>query len=426
MILKGLDSFDPDERRASVEAIVKFGDREGVIEKLIGLLGDKDKGVRDAVVRSLLSIACDFESLKRKIVEGVCELMCSDDIGLRNLSSELLVKFGSDAIPSLLSLANHENKDIRKMAIDVLGLIGDEKTEDFLIEKLNDPDQNVVVSVIEALGNVGSEKTVEFLIDLFERFEFAQIQIVESLGKIGERCHNDGILKLIHEFLIGSFNGVDDPILKSAIVESLGKVGDKSLVDFLISLVNGDDIAVQKMAVMSIVKICSRYECDFNSNEHFFKFFFQKAKEIFYRTDDIGFKIDLLKFLSKWSEFNEVRGFIINVFLTSSDEVSSVAFDIIKLDAEKFISYALEGSSITGDELVRLIGAIFYSEKEILTGLKEEIKNEIAERILSFFESVSPDGKIVIFEVLPFLNPSAFAEALPYFHKDPVVKIYLT
>jgi HEAT repeat protein len=61
VILKGLDSFDPDERRASVEAIVKFGDREGVIEKLIGLLRDKDKGVRDAVAQSLLSIASDFE-----------------------------------------------------------------------------------------------------------------------------------------------------------------------------------------------------------------------------------------------------------------------------------------------------------------------------------------------------------------------------
>jgi hypothetical protein len=61
-----------------------------------------------------------------------------------------------------------------------------------------------------------------------------------------------------------------------------------------------------------------------------------------------------------------------------------------------------------------------------LIGLGKEIKNVIAEKILSVFDSVSPDEKVVIFEVLPFLSPDAFAKALPYFQKDPVVRIYLT
>ncbi|WP_369435859.1 HEAT repeat domain-containing protein [Candidatus Kryptonium thompsonii] len=166
-MISGLSSFDPDERRLSVEASVNFGDREEVLGKLLDLLKDEDKGVRDAVATALVLIANRFEKSKKKIVEGICNLIYCKDIGVRNLASELLLKIGEDAFDQVSKLATHEDKDVRKIAIDIIGLMKAKFAVDFLVEKLNDPDPNVVTSVIEALRNIGDDRVTKHLIDIY-------------------------------------------------------------------------------------------------------------------------------------------------------------------------------------------------------------------------------------------------------------------
>ncbi len=419
-IFTGLSSFDPDDKRLAVEASVRFGDRIEIVDKLIELLKDEDIGVRDAVVSAILSIFGEFENSRRRIVEGVCELLCCEDIGLKNLSAEILVKIGKDAVDELVKLANHNDKDVRKMAIDTLGLIKESSVVPFLKEKLNDPDPNVVVSAVEALGNIGDEGVIDVLIDSFSKFEFAQIPIVEAVGKIGEKSQNKDV---IFDFLIEVFESADDPILKSAVIESLGKVGDERNVDFLIRLTFDKNPAIQKMAIVSIVEICARVNCDFKTNKHFFKPFFERAKEIFYETKDIDFKIRFLDFISKLVNYDDVKTFLLKI-LKDSDEISTKAFDIVVSNAVDFIRFCM-GNQIAMEDFVDLIELVFYNSSIISDEI--ELKNGIVGKLVEAFDLVGSERKVAILNLLRELDQISFEKILRkvQFESDPLVKMYI-
>lgn len=419
-IIAGLNSFDPDEQRLAVEASVNFGSREEIVDKLIWLLRDEDKGVRDAVANAILSIARQFESVKKEIVKNLCEFLCYGDVCLRNLSAEMLRKIGKDALNEIMQLANHDNKDVRKMAVDLIGLIGDKSTVEFLIEKLNDPDPNVVTSSIEALGNIGNDRAIDILIDSFSKFGFAQIPIVESLGKIGESSENK---KAISDFLIGVFEEVEDVILKSAIIEALGKVGDESHIDFLITLTFNENIAIQKMAVVSIVEICARRNCNLNSNKYFFKSFFERAKEIFHNAEDEGFRVCFLDFIAKSIKYDEVKSFVLSL-LNQKDEILAKVHDIVVSNAIELIKFALK-NQIDEERFLNLIEVVFYNAGEIFEDVG--LKNAVVEKLSEIFERVDSESKISILNLLRLLDEITFEMVLKKVENepDPLVRMYV-
>lgn len=413
----GLNSFDPDEKRLSVEASVKFGDREEIVNKLIELLNDGDKGVRDAVANAIVSIANEFETSRKKIISQICKLILCKDVGFRNFLVEIILRIGKDAIPDIKQLANHEDKDVRKIAIDIIGFMGDEDSVDFLIEKLSDPDPNVITSAIEAIGNIGDDRAIEVLLDSFSKFEFAQIQIIEALGKIGERSKNK---KLICDFLIEIFRKSEEPILKSAIVEALGKAGDESYADFLMGLVHDKNIAIQKMAVISLVEACARANCKFNANKYFFKSFFKRAAEIFFETNDLGFKTNFLNFISKWIEFNEVKGLII-ALADQNEPIFEKVVEIIRANAKELIQFALE-NEVKPENFISLVESAFLNANKIFEDV--EFKKVVADKLSELFEIVDMDMKVVILNLLSSLNAIEYDKNFQKVQDDPVFKLY--
>ncbi len=418
-ILSGLNSFDPDERRLSVEASVRFGDREEIVNKLIELLKDEDKGVRDAVANSLLTIANEFENVKDKIIKGTADLLLCEDVKLRNLSAELLSKIGKDSLKEVMKLADHEDKDIRKMAIDVIGSIGDDSATDFLIEKLNDPDPNVVISAIESLGNIGNDKAIEKLIDSFDSLTFAQTQIVESLGKIGERSN---LKKILSDFLTEKLESADEPILKCAIVEAIGRVGDAGNLEMLISLTFDGNIAIQKMSIISIINICARERCEFKANRYFFKSFFEKGVEIFNETDDREFKLNFLKFASKWIEYDYVKKFLLDV-LNKCDDLKLEIGDILSSNAHIFLNFLFENKS-NAENFVDFAEIMFCKRREIFED--DELKKAVVEKLSNIFDHVDQERKITILNLLASLDMLTFESIIKKLQtsSDPVIKMY--
>lgn len=420
MILAGLSSFDPDDRRLAVEASVRFGDRMEIVDRLIELLKDEDIGVRDAVVGAIISIFREFENSREKIVKGLCDLLCCDDISLKNLSAEMLVKIGKDAVDELVKLLNHDDKDVRKMVVDTLGLIRESSVVPSLKEKLNDSDPNVVVSAIEALGNIGDDEVIDALIDSFSKFEFAQIPIIEALGKIGERAESKDV---VFDFLIEVFETADDPILKSAIVESIGRVGDEENLDFLMKLTFDENLAIRKMAVVSIIEICARANCDLKTNRHFFKSFFEIAREIFYETEDIEFKSCFLNFVAKFVNYDDVKTFLLEL-LKGSDEISSKAFDIVISNAVDFIRFCL-GNQIAVEDFVDLVESIVYNSSAIFDDV--ELKKKIVGKLSEVFELLDSERKVASLNLLRLLDHASFEEILRkvQLDSDPILKAYL-
>ena len=85
--------------------------------------------------------------------------------GLRNAAVDMLVRMGSEAVPSLLTHADSTDHDVRKFIVDILGEIGDRRAIPVLLSALADADGNVRAAAAENLGKLQAVEAVPALLD---------------------------------------------------------------------------------------------------------------------------------------------------------------------------------------------------------------------------------------------------------------------
>lgn len=207
---------DPDSRRLAAEALEKYKGAE-VVQALADALADDDKGVRDAAGRSLQTIGGP------EVAGAVVQYLEHQDIVFRNFAAGLLFRLGEDSIPALKPQLAHADQDVRKMAVDTLGLLRFKEAEGAIIPLLHDSDANVVVSTVEALGSVGSESAIPHLIALYEQEEYVRPTVAEAMGKIGGSAASKFLSSSFQKAITGEHS---DPLLLFGIIEALGLIGD--------------------------------------------------------------------------------------------------------------------------------------------------------------------------------------------------------
>jgi HEAT repeat protein len=107
---------DPDVRRRAAEDLAECNDRN-VLAVLSIAIQDENKGVEDAVSRSFLSIG--GVGAARAIVYHIED----ENIASRNLAAKLLIRLGENSVHALVPYLRSDNKDVRKLAVDILGEI---------------------------------------------------------------------------------------------------------------------------------------------------------------------------------------------------------------------------------------------------------------------------------------------------------------
>ncbi|MDT3695784.1 MAG: hypothetical protein ROY99_05275 [Ignavibacterium sp.] len=222
---------------------------EEIIKSIVPLILQGNKSVRNAASNFLI------QNRNQVIPELVIEHISSDNISIRNLAGEILLKKGSDSIPAISSyIPNLNNDDDIKFLVDILGLIGDRRTEDLITQILcSNKNENVIVACIEALGNIGSEKAVKHIIPFYDQLEVLKPVVVEAIGKI----ETSESLK----FIVGKFN-CEDELLQFTMIESLGQIGDQDTFYFLLSKINELKGALIWPLLESIYKLKTRYDLE--------------------------------------------------------------------------------------------------------------------------------------------------------------------
>ncbi len=86
----------------------------------------------------------------------------------------------------LIKELKHKDSSVRRHAVEMLGIIGDEKAIDSLILVLKDKDRFVRQEAIAALGKIGSAKLAEPLTQALneEENEFVKDSIKKVLEKL--------------------------------------------------------------------------------------------------------------------------------------------------------------------------------------------------------------------------------------------------
>lgn len=140
----------PLDRRAAAEEIGESGD-PAALRLLIAQLGNESsRAVKEAILRGLSGIRISGSEA------AILELLRDKDPFVRAEAAAMLERRLDDAASSpdgLVCLLRGGDKDLRKFALEILGLGWIGLPDEFYIEALEDEDVNVAICAIELIGS---------------------------------------------------------------------------------------------------------------------------------------------------------------------------------------------------------------------------------------------------------------------------------
>jgi len=221
---------------------------EQCIKAIAWLVKDADKGVRNAASMQIINWGLP------QFAFYVVPFVASSEISVRNLAGEVLLKLGANSVEAMIQYDHQNDDDNQKFIIDILGLIGDQRSALYIMSTLSESENdNVILACIEAIGNIRYDGAVEILMLFYERNELYKPTTVEALGKIGSR---DAL-----NFLITKFSD-EDELTQYSILESLGQLGDMETYFFLLEQVNTITGTLILPLINSISLLKDRYSLD--------------------------------------------------------------------------------------------------------------------------------------------------------------------
>ena len=154
-----LASDDPKTRIDAMNRLEEANHTAAAVHVAVVLREDDDAGVRFQAAQTLSRFA---------MADTVPELLFAlrgDDLWVRMMVTEGLIKIGAPAVEGLLTALNHENRAVRRAAAKALGKIGDERAVTSLRAALLDSDIDVRRFAAQAIGRIGDAATLDALSD---------------------------------------------------------------------------------------------------------------------------------------------------------------------------------------------------------------------------------------------------------------------
>lgn len=263
---------DPDcaVRGAAVMAIAEFS-TPMLVEDLLGKLGSSGETLDYVIIRSLgimeaktaensLVKYLGKESLSNRIVYVLLDtlgkiaassasgIICnrylsSSDQDIRRLAVETLGRLGdSSSLKAVESSLKDSHWSVRVAAVQVLGKLGGICEIPLLIRLMNDSDNMVRKSAIIALGDIRSHAAIPALVQQLDDMDMSKY-VFSSLLKFGRE-----ILPWLHRHMMKNYN--QEIVVR--LVDLVGKIGDRKSVEPLMELLEDPSPAVRLAAIDSL------------------------------------------------------------------------------------------------------------------------------------------------------------------------------
>jgi HEAT repeat protein len=247
--LKRFRSTDPTIRRESAEALATL-DQSQAVNPLIEGLRDENPGVQEAVVAALIRIGGP------RVVSSLVPLL-REDVGTRNLALEVLEQTGSAGLDILLPLLSHDDANIRKFIVDILGKLGDHRAIPPLIAVLQDREPNVRGAAAEGLGYLRAREAVPQLLGLLDDNEWVVFTVIEALGYIADPAALPALMVLLKD---GS------ETVRYVVIEALGKFSDSAAcVKPMLDLMPSADRGLRDLLTKNIITLAGTNGLDLQS-----------------------------------------------------------------------------------------------------------------------------------------------------------------
>ena len=253
--IQNLNSDDTELKREAAEKYLSGEAPDEIIKVMSEKLTDSDYGVRDAVAQVLIL------NENSKVAEFVVKYISSSEISVRNLAGEILLKRGSSSLDAMIAylLERNDDDDDDKFLIDVMGLIGDQKPAENIVDILKKTtNENVLLACMEALGNIKYDKATKDIIAMYDKNENFTPTTIEALGKIGSEEALSFMLEKYHEV---------DELTKFSMIESIGLIGTPQAFFLLLSEIRNLKGAMTWAAIESLKRLKDKFGLDIPFDE---------------------------------------------------------------------------------------------------------------------------------------------------------------
>ncbi|WP_419786613.1 HEAT repeat domain-containing protein [Pseudodesulfovibrio sp.] len=221
-----LDHEDPFIQSACIEALGRLDDDESIpsFKQMIDESEAPDRyEICDLTTWKAVEALAAFSS--NETIEFLVEKLHHKNPTVRRIITDSLVAIGPTCIPMLFKAFESEDKDLRILAVNVLGFLGDRMGADGLvaaIDKGQVGDANLRYAVYEALGRIGSMKGLICLVDgLSETDELILMAVIGGL----EKHVNPGMIATLTK-LITKADDQSDRLCKAIISSRATKIFD--------------------------------------------------------------------------------------------------------------------------------------------------------------------------------------------------------
>ena len=258
-LIKALKDSHWNIREAAVKALGNIGDKRAV-GPLIEALQDSDWHVCEAAAKALDKINPDTwpktEEVKKLVPEFIETLMNprTSVQATRRAAKGLGLLGDKRAVEPLIQALDYKNAGIRYEAVIALGKIGDKRAIKPLKKTLiggwfnrKDSDEDVRKAAAEALGRIGGEKAVEPLINALEEDSDKDVRqaSIKALGETGDKHAVEPLIEVLHD---------SSSDARSLAAQALVKIG-KPAIKPLVKMLNDPDSDVRGRAVWALDKI---------------------------------------------------------------------------------------------------------------------------------------------------------------------------
>lgn len=189
----------------------------------------------------------------------------NEDERVSSVSANELCEIGEPAVDPLIKALKDDNPQVRSLAAQILGMIGDKKATNSLIEALRDSVPEVRMNAAFSLGELQATEAVEPLIELLEdeNGEVVRYTVI-ALGMLKDPRATEPLCEVLkRDDASTSYDGDSDmrytgnSNIRSEAVFALGETGDPRAVDTLLDLLA--DKEVGSSAASSLGRIKGEY-----------------------------------------------------------------------------------------------------------------------------------------------------------------------
>lgn len=160
---------------------------------------------------------------------------------------------GSEAVPTVIGFLDHENPNVRRLAIETFGEILEPGTVDYLLAKLDDPDvacQQAAVNSISALVAAFPEIKADTLNKIRRLQGSPSIPVKLNSLSIFVNIQGEGYHD---ELLLASKD--EDQVIRQKAVSLMGRFGEERFADQLVLSLADESPAVRLAAINAIVRL---------------------------------------------------------------------------------------------------------------------------------------------------------------------------